>query len=186
MCFAEQTDKWLIKLLFDVCITDNKLLPQYIGLLNGHWELIYTWISEERLLLWEILVDISGDNLFKEKLAKRKEDYFIVNNGLKLNEIQKEPIVNNSNSEYENYFTDEWKDVSDLRSYGYEVSKKTDEERRAALKKALIHMPVSKIINHIQWLLKNSYKKDGLRGDYSKSIKAYESDLEYLKTYFNS
>lgn len=43
----------------------------------------------------------------------------------------------------------------------------------------------SRVISHISWLLKNSYKKDGIVGDFSKSIKAYETDLQYLEGIIN-
>lgn len=85
--------------------------------------------------------------------------------------------ISNSNK----HNAENWKDFSDLRTFGYEVTNKTDEERRNALNNALMNIHPSRIISHISWLLKNSYKKDGIRGDFSKSIRAYETDLQYLE-----
>jgi len=122
----------------------------------------------------------------ERSLAALKEYWNAKKNGLLVNQkttslIDMKELLSSSKI----IETKEWDKCSELRKHGYEVNKnKTIEERRIALHKAMKYIPLSKILSHIHWLLKNAYKRDGKRGDFSNSINAYEMDLEYLQQHF--
>jgi len=181
-----RNDDWILRLLYFVRIIDKKLLDKAFEYLHEHWDLLFNWISEEELFTWGFLVDISGHVKFQAKLKILNEYYQLKKEGMSLQPIEASNYGGDEKNNKKTGFAENWKEVSDLRKYGYEVSDKSDIERWIAIHKAMRNIPISKIVSHIQWLLDNSYRRDGLNRDFSKSIKAYETDLEYLENYFST
>lgn len=181
-CSITRNDYWLVKLLSVIWHNEhNTVLKKYFDYLYDRRLLISRMISEDNMNSWRMLADYSGYELPRNKIISvkkyesKKHSRFKVPKTLPLNSKNDET----SNSNKKN--TENWKNLSDLRTFGYEVTNKTDEQRRNALNNALMNIHPSRVISHISWLLENSYKKDGSVGDFSKSIKAYEKDLQYLE-----
>ncbi|WP_339212578.1 hypothetical protein [Solibacillus sp. FSL W8-0372] len=187
--FDTRNDYWFIRMFDIISINHPKLLHKYLDYLYGHWDFINNWIYEGNLPIWDTFVKQTNHIQMERSIAALKEYWNAKKHGLNSNQKttytidtrQTEQSISNSKID-----TKEWMKFSELRKHGYEVNKnKTIEERRIALHKAMKHIPLSKIQSHIQWLLKNAYKKDGVRGDFSNSINAYEMDLKYLQKIFH-
>ncbi|SOC22343.1 hypothetical protein SAMN05880501_1142 [Ureibacillus xyleni] len=178
--FDLRNDYWLLKLFFIVSYYCPKLIQEYLDYLASHWDIINRWVKEENLPTWEFYVNLANHTQMKKKVTALKEYYQAKSNGLKSPAlIEPEPSISNNQID-----TKQWEKCSEVRKYGYELKNKTIEQRRVALQTAMKHIPLSKIQSHIHWLLQNSYKKNGVHGDFSKAINAYEMDLEYLQKFF--
>lgn len=187
--FESQEDYWFLK-MFNIINTNHpQLLHEYFDYLNDHWELINNWISIEAILSWENFLKRTNHTQLMRKVTAIKEYRDARKNGLKNNQsylFLKDSVQSISENRNGNNKWDDYNEYSDLRKFGYKVEKGTTiEERRNALRKAMKHIPLSKIQNFIHLRLKNSYKKNGVYGDYSNSINAYEMDLEYLQEFFD-
>ncbi|RSK27633.1 hypothetical protein EJF36_12515 [Bacillus sp. HMF5848] len=180
-CFKFKNGWYLTQLLLRIWLFNRDVLPQFINFMYRHYDLWHSWISDAQLIVWENIVNSSGHEQFISKINALKEYKHLQKNGLAINHVEPVATDHEHKSDLD---TKQWNDRSELRKYGYEVTNKTTLERQAALHRAMKHIPLHKIVSHIQWLLQNSYKKHGVRGDYSRSINAYEMDLEHLDKIF--
>lgn len=73
-CLLTNNDKWLLQLLRNVCInTNNSILQKYFEYLNNHWDLIYKWITKDKLSFWKALVS-NTNSKFAAKLEALYEN----------------------------------------------------------------------------------------------------------------
>ncbi|TFD97054.1 hypothetical protein [Jeotgalibacillus sp. R-1-5s-1] len=172
------TDKSLLMLLEHLNNSKNtKLKNQYAETLFMHWPLINKRFTNESIASWKNAAKASG-HLALQNRVKAMEEFFDAEPGSEekkrlANIHELGFIVAKEEPKYQEF--------SELRKMGYQITGKTDQQRRAVLDKAVKSIPLSNIKSHINWLLERSYKNHGQRGDYSRAINAYEIDLEYLR-----
>ena len=149
-CSITRDDYWLVKLLLVIWNNaHNTVLKKYFDYLYTRRLLINRMISESNMTLWEMLANYSGYELSGNKMISIKKSHSKKHSRFEVPKMIPLTPKNDEISSSNKRNTENWKDFSDLRIFGYEVTNKTDEERRNALNNALMNIHPSRIISHI-------------------------------------
>lgn len=170
-------EETILNVIKCICLEDRALGYNICDVFYNHWVQTLKIITEDKIHVWKFISNESKHQKLSQRLrAMEDNDKFVYDGYSYFRDSFDNPYANKSKS------TPNWKTTSFLKRFGYEITNKTDIERRAALRTALKFHRLIDIINFIEWRLDMSISlHEKGHGDYSYSISKYESDLEFLK-----